>query len=139
MEGRDFLDLGRELLAGATEPHWRGAVGRAYYALMLECREALIRWGFSLPPRDNVHAWVRLRLTYAADVDLRSIGLSLDKLGRRRNAADYDLAPLPAFQTGNLAQDSVQEAAQAITLLDAIERTPARRGTAIGAVRKAFP
>lgn len=69
----------------------------SFYALMLECREALFRWGFPMPPRDNVHTWDRLRCTFPADPDLKTIGWGLDKLGRLRNGADYDLSALPAF------------------------------------------
>jgi hypothetical protein len=67
MKGRAFLGAAREMAAGTTEDRWRTAAGRAYYALMLEGREALRRWGFSVPPRHNVHAFVRLRLVFAAD------------------------------------------------------------------------
>ncbi len=74
MKGRRFPDLARKVFPGGTEVHWRGAVGRAYYALMLECREALFRWGFKLPPRDNVHTWVRLRFSFPADPDLKTLG-----------------------------------------------------------------
>src|SRR6267378_2209099 len=97
MQGKDFLALAREIFAGATERHWRGAAGRAYYALLLEGREALFRWGFALPPRDNVHSFVRLRFSFAADADMKAIGKALDKLSRLRNQADYDLSALPAF------------------------------------------
>lgn len=139
MRGRHFLDLARENLAGATEVHRRGAVGRAYYALMLECREALFRWGFRLPPRDNVHTFVRLRFTFAADADLKATGLTLDKLARLRNRADYELSSLPAFASDTVALDALQEVTRQIALLDAIDSDSARRTAAVAAIRKAFP
>jgi len=139
MQGRRFLDLAKEVLAGGAEVHGRGAVGRAYYALMLEGPDALFRWGFKLPPRDNVHAWVRLRFSYAADPDLKTIGLTLDTVGRVRNAADYDLSALPAFATDVRANNAVQEVSVALALLDAIGANPARDAAAIAAIKKAFP
>jgi hypothetical protein len=49
MPGREFLELAREVLGLATLPrHWRAVVVHAYYALLLECRDAMTRWG--LPP-----------------------------------------------------------------------------------------
>jgi hypothetical protein len=138
MKGR-LLDLAVEVLSGGTEVHWRGALGRAYYALMLECREALFRWGFKLPPRDNVHTWVRLRFTFPADPDLKVLGLALDRLGRLRNAADYDLATLPAFANDQRARDSVQEVTYALALVDAIDADPSRRLPFVAAIQKAFP
>jgi hypothetical protein len=139
MLGRRFLDLARDYLAGGTEVHWRGAVGRAYYALMLECRATLFRWGFKLVPRDNIHTFVRLRLNYPADPALKAIGLVLDKLSYLRNRADYDLATLPAFTSDAVAQDAVKEAGQKIAILDAIENDASRRSAAVAAIQKAFP
>jgi hypothetical protein len=47
MRGREFLELARELPASGTAPrHWRAVIIHAYYALFLECREAMSRWVF---------------------------------------------------------------------------------------------
>ena len=139
MQGREYLELAREWVVGPAERHWRGAAGRAYYALVLECREALFRWAFPLPRRENVHTFVRLRFTFPADPDVKQIGNVLDDLGRLRNRADYNLAALAEFATPTRAQQAVQDAATALALFDAIEADPARRTAAIAAIRKAFP
>jgi hypothetical protein len=139
MQGRGYLDLAYEIIVGGSEVHRRGAVGRAYYALMLEAREALFRWGFKLPPRDNVHTWVRLRYTYATDPDMKAIGMALDNLVRLRNAADYDLSALPAFAADPIPTASLHEVTAAIALLDGIEANSARRAAAVAAIKKAFP
>jgi hypothetical protein len=130
MPGRGFLDVARELSAGTTEFHWRAAVVHAYYALFLECRDLLFRWGRVMPRRDNVHAWVRLRFTYAADADLKHIGDTLDYLVKRRNLASYELSPLPMFASSSAAHDAVQQAADALALLDQVDGDPVRRKTA---------
>lgn len=44
MNGRAFLEVARGLAQDATEAHWRSALGRAYYALLLEARDLLLRW-----------------------------------------------------------------------------------------------
>jgi hypothetical protein len=106
---------------------------------MLEGREALHRWGFPLPPRDNAHHFVRMRFRFPNHPDLRLIGRTLDWLSRLRNQADYDLSSLPAFATGARAQQAVREVAAAVALLDAIDADSARRATAIAAIRAAFP
>jgi|ERR1019366_9775804 hypothetical protein len=139
MQGREFIDLAADILAGQTEAHRRGAVGRAYYGLMLECRDALRRWGIKQPPRDNVHPFVRLRFSYAAHSDLMSISWVLDRLVQLRNRADYDLSSHVDFASNTTAQQAIVDARAALALLDALDADPSRQAAAIAAIRKAFP
>jgi hypothetical protein len=139
MRGRAYLNVARNVVTGHTEAHWRAALGRAYYALMLEGREALFRWGFALPPRENVHTFVRMRFDFPANPDLKGIGGVVDKLARLRNQADYNLAPLQVFASPGRVQQAIQEVSDALALLDAIEADPARQTAAIAASRAAFP
>jgi hypothetical protein len=136
MRGREFLDLAQELLSSGTHPrHWRGVVVHAYYALLLECRDAMTRWG--LPPltRQLVHAQVRLRLVYAADADLKWIGFRLEELSKDRNLASYDLRSLPAFASSITPRQDVQRCANAMVRLDAIDKDPGRRAAAVASIR----
>lgn len=134
--GREFLQLARELLAfGKSARHWRGAVIHAYYAVLLECRDIMARWGLPAPPRQQVHAKVRLRLVYATNPDLKRIGYALDDLSRDRNAANYDSTALSIFASPALAQTNTDKAADALALLDAIDADPARRTAAAASIR----
>ena len=134
MDGRALLDVGRDLAAGATEAHWRSSVGRAYYALLHEVLGALGRWGFALPPRDKVHTFGRLKFVYATDPDLKRIGLTLEALGRLRNAADYQLGTSGPFVSPRIAASALDDADSAIALLDAIEADATRRAGAARAI-----
>ncbi len=131
MKGRGFLDVARDVLSKATEPHWRATVIHAYYALMLECRDALARWSISIAPRQNVHSAVRLRFLYASDPDLKRIGSKLDDWGQHRNDANYNLVPLRQFASDALAQRAIKEVTATLALLDAIEADPLRLRAAI--------
>jgi hypothetical protein len=97
MDGRAFLLVAQRLAQASSEADWRTAAGRAYYTLMLEAREALRRWGFSIPKGDQIHRFVRLRLPYAADSDLRDVSLTLEESGKLRAEADYQIENLVAL------------------------------------------
>jgi hypothetical protein len=134
MVGRDLFDVARELAAGSSEAHWRSSVGRAYYALLHEVLGTLRRWGFSLPPRDKVHTFPRLKLVYSTDPDLKRIGLTLEALGRLRNAADYQLSLSGPFVSARIAVQALADAEADVPLLDALEADPTRRAAAVGSI-----
>jgi hypothetical protein len=106
---------------------------------MLECRDALFRWGFALPPRENVHNFARMRFDFPSHGDLRQIGDALDRWCRLRNKADYDLSSLTEFTSDVRAQQAILEATTCLALLDAIDSDAARLAAAVAAIRAAFP
>ena len=134
MNGRAFLGPAEDLAAGPGEAHRRSAAGRAYYAIFQEAFASLKRWGFRVPPRENVHAYVRLRFAYSSDPDARRIGDTLDNLSRLRNMADYQLAEVDAFRTSKAAYQAINDSRSAIALLDAIEADPDRRAGVVGTI-----
>jgi hypothetical protein len=87
------------------------------------------------PPRDKIHAYVRLRFTYSTEVTVKDIGYALDYLIQLRNRAEYDLARITHFASPTKAGQAVQQAADALALLDLIETTPARRSAAIASIQ----
>ncbi len=134
MNGRAWLEVARELSAGAGEAHWRSSVRRTYYALLHEVLARLGLWGFSRPARDKVHTFARLKLVYATDSDLKRIGLTLEALGRLRNVADYQLSGASPFVSAGIAVSALVDARAAIALLDGIDADPVRRAAAIGSI-----
>jgi len=87
-----------------------------------------------MPRRDNAHSWVRLRFAVAIDADLKAIAQALDDLVRLRNQASYDLRPARQFASPAEAQNAIQEAKDALALLDRIESGPARRAAAVATI-----
>ena len=135
MEGRDFLAVAKRSVCGPTEADWRDAGGRAYYALFLETRDALQRWGFALVRHGQIHAFVRLKFLFSSETDLKTIGRRLEKLGEMRNHADYRLDnPGRFFVNAKPAEQAILNAEDAIALLDQIEADPTRRAAAIASI-----
>ena len=135
MQGREFLELAKELVVGNGPCHWRGAIIHAYYALLLECREAMNRWGLPAPTRHQIHSTIRLRLVFASHAELKNIGRDLEKLAEDRNRANYDLRPVSMFATNLIASIDLKKADDALALLDAIDADPVRRAAAIASIR----
>ena len=134
MQGRQFLKPARTLANETTEADWRGSAIHAYYALFLECREALTRWNRLPVGRQNIHATVRLKFTYAASVELKRIGTVLEHLVDLRNDASYHLGYFTEFKSAAAALTAIQDADDTIALLDAIEADPQRRAAAIASL-----
>ena len=139
MKGREFLKSARDLLAVGGEPNWRSALGRAYYALVHESADALLRWGFPKPPGEQIHRFVRLRFDSTPHPDLHLVGYALDQLGRLRNYADYQLSNPGVFANDVVAGQATRDATDAIAYLDAIEADSARLAAAVAALRQAWP
>jgi len=66
---------------------------------------------------------------------LKQIGRVLDRLVQLHNHASYDLRALPAFSSPVEAQLAIQDATDALALLDAIESDSARLAAAIASLR----
>jgi HEPN domain-containing protein len=134
MQGRAFLKPARTLANERNEADWRGAAVHAYYALFLECREALVRWGWPPTGRHNIHHAVRLRFIYATDAELKQIGTTLEELANLRSQASYDLGIVVHFTSPSAARIAIQDSTDAIAQLDAIEADPNRRAAAIASL-----
>src|SRR5437899_834592 len=123
MNGRDFLSLARELVAGATEAEWRTAVSRGYYAAFHLARELFEDLGFAVPRGDRAHGYLWLRLQNCSHAPVVIAGAALNQLRADRNQADYDLhRPL----SQRLATSEVQAAAGIIQALDTAKLEPIR-------------
>jgi hypothetical protein len=105
---------------------------------MLEGRDALERWGFTIPTGDSVHVFVRWRFLYASDRDLKAVGVALDNLVQLRSKADYKLHA-PDFATNTSAVDAINRAASALPLLDGVAQDPVRRAAATADIRARWP
>ena len=137
MEGRKFIAQARRLLGTKLEEDWRTAASRAYYGLLLECRDALYRWGFRFP-KVEVHRAVRLRFDSRTLADIQQIAWVLDTLSQLRSKADYDLTS-SRFASDILAVKAVRSAEDSIIHFDTLEADPVRRAAAIADIKSRWP
>lgn len=114
MHSSDYLAVARELIRGGTEAHHRAAAGRAYYALVWEVWGALERWGIGVPRQQTVHAFLRLRLVYAADPDLKEAGRIFERAQNLRIKADYWRTGTSVFTTAAATQTAIREVEKAL-------------------------
>src|SRR5438552_16614988 len=129
MRGRDFLVVAVEVARGGTEAHWRTAAGRAYYALLLEIRDAMTSWGISAPIPSQVHQLVRRRLFASSDPDIKRIGIMLADLRGSRNRADYEIDVPHEFAVAAGGRQAVHWSTDGLTLLDVVNVDKPRRDT----------
>lgn len=97
----EYLELAQELAgdgAGSSneEAKLRSSVSRAYYAAFCKARNHLRdvdehkKILSEIPPKVNVHRYVRNQFKNSTDESHKKIGGDLDRLRLFRNAADYD-------------------------------------------------
>ncbi len=139
MDGRAFLDSAQDLLSLPKEANWRSAASRLYLALLHEARVALERWGFPLPPQDNIHAFVLSRFDSPLSMDLLRVWDALGRLSSFADEADFALSS--AGRLGDAAGVSFHLVLAQVTidLLDPIENDPIRRAAAIGDIQVRWP
>ncbi len=85
MTGSDFLPLATQLAAAATEPEWRTAISRAYYAAFHVARQLLEELGFRVPWADRAHAYLTMRLNNCGEGPVQQAASSLHSLRSLRN------------------------------------------------------
>lgn len=95
---------------GDDEARQRAAISRAYYAVLMSCRDYLIEQGESPPKTTEVHSWVAARIRSRISAEVAG---ELERLRHRRNAADYD-TQWPFGNLGEAADDAVTYAREAL-------------------------
>lgn len=108
MTGSDFLPLAHRLAAAASEPEWRTAISRAYYAAFHVARQLLEELGFRVPWADRAHAYLTMRLNNCGDVQVQRAASDMHSLRSLRNQADYDLQR-PVRQSVAVAQAPISQ------------------------------
>lgn len=90
VNAEDFHTFARRTWDGArAEIDHRNAVSRLYYAAYHACTDGLRAKGHNLRPEIGHYEFCQDLLSRPVGSVLRNLGLALDNLRQRRNAADY--------------------------------------------------
>jgi uncharacterized protein (UPF0332 family) len=109
MDPLEYLRVAELWAQGASEPEWRSAVSRAYYAAFHVARYLLEACRFRVPRGERAHAYLWLRLANAGHADVQFAGNGLRSLRTDRNWADYDFAhPMSRPQASMNAKKIIQ-------------------------------
>jgi len=125
MQGRDFLEVAKNLVKSQFEASIRSAVSRAYYAVLNSANELLLTLGFSVERGPGVHGQVRNRLSNCGVENLAGFPGILDELRAQRNDADYNMKSQEFFSQAICAL-RVAKAEFAINLLSDCNKEPLR-------------
>ena len=95
-----FFDLAKSLTRNArgelAEASYRGACGRAYYAVFGLARDLLMATDHKLPRDGTAHREViELLKTKSSSLEVQSVGSALDALHVTRKSADYEMGKIP--------------------------------------------
>jgi uncharacterized protein (UPF0332 family) len=125
MQGRDFLDVAKNLCRSQIEASLRSAISRAYYALLNTAAQLLMGLGFSMEQGPGVHGQVRNRFFNCGIEQLGEFSSTLDELRRQRNEADCNMKS-KEFQSQAICTLRVAKAEAAIGLLTDCDKEPLR-------------
>jgi len=125
MNGRDFLEVAKNLARSQFEASLRSAISRAYYALLNEAIQFLIELGFSVEHGPGAHGQVYRRLFNCGVSQMDEFSRILDELRTLRNQADYNMKSTD-FQNQATSALRVATAAMAIELFNESNKEPLR-------------
>lgn len=90
-----FLILAEELSKRQEESCKRSAISRAYYSVFNPAFERAQTTAGPLPPNTSTHSWCWKRYISSVSLDCKKLGISGDRLKKRRVTADYKKADIP--------------------------------------------
>jgi uncharacterized protein (UPF0332 family) len=130
MNGRDFLDTARYLVARGGESDGRSGASRAYYSAFHAARDLLTALRFRTPRADRAHNYLYVRLNNCGDARIQYAAFLLNKLRGLRNEADYDVhQPFKLTDANKTIADAdrILQALDGLTPTDHIQITSAMK------------